>query len=285
MEIDIQSAFSTDPLPQDFVIPGFLAGTVGALVAQGAVGKSFFALQIAASVAAPECDTLNLDIKTHGRVVYYNGEDPEDEIKRRIHALGAALSPTARAGVASKLKIVPAMGMMLDIMNEDHRRRIIDHASGARLIIFDTLSRIHTRDENDNGAMAHLVATFENLANNTGASVLFLHHISKSASFSNGGDHQHAARGASSLTENPRFCAYLSKMTEKEAAKLSNSKDRRPIDKDHARRYIRMGVSKQNYGTHLSEKWLIRTQGGILKPCFLNYAKPEKAEKVKGNWK
>lgn len=51
MAIDLLSAFRLPPPELDFVWPGFLAGTVGALVAPGATGKSFWALEAAMSIA------------------------------------------------------------------------------------------------------------------------------------------------------------------------------------------------------------------------------------------
>lgn len=61
--IDVQAAFENDPPALDFVWPGFLAGTVGALVAPGGAGKSFWALEAAMAVAggdAPGSDLLGL---------------------------------------------------------------------------------------------------------------------------------------------------------------------------------------------------------------------------------
>jgi RecA-family ATPase len=49
--IDIENCFSTEPPPLDFVLPGFLAGTVGGLVSPGGVGKSTFALELCIAVA------------------------------------------------------------------------------------------------------------------------------------------------------------------------------------------------------------------------------------------
>ncbi|MDR2880919.1 MAG: flavodoxin-dependent (E)-4-hydroxy-3-methylbut-2-enyl-diphosphate synthase, partial [Azoarcus sp.] len=51
MAIDLRSAFKNEPPVLDFIWPGFLAGTVGALVAPGATGKSFWALEAAMSIA------------------------------------------------------------------------------------------------------------------------------------------------------------------------------------------------------------------------------------------
>jgi len=271
MAIDILSAFEQEQPPQDFVIPGFLAGTVGALVAPGSTGKSFLALQIAGAVAG--ADSLGLGVAATGRVIYYNAEDPQDEIKRRLHSLGAVLSPDQRQEVVERLTIEPVCGSMLNILNDQHRAGIIKHSEGARLIIFDTLSRIHTAEENDNGAMAQVVAVLENIAKETGGSVLFLHHTSKAAAFNSQGDLQQAARGASSLIDNARWCGYLSKMTEQEAGKLTDRMDRQPISKDRAGFFVRFGVSKQNYGGPIGERWYEKGQGGLLKQVWLKDAK------------
>lgn len=45
MALDIMAAFTNEPPELDFIWPGFLAGTVGALVAPGATGKSFLLLK------------------------------------------------------------------------------------------------------------------------------------------------------------------------------------------------------------------------------------------------
>jgi len=197
--------------------------------------------------------------------VYINAEDPAAEIVRRVHSLGTVLSTEQRSKVAERLTINPVCGVMLNICNDDHRSRIIRHAEGARLIIIDTLSRVHGHDENDNGAMASVVAMLENIAKQTGAGVLFLHHTSKVAMFNSQGDQQHAARGASSLIDNARWCGYLTKMTVAEARKMTGRVDEKSISENQANYYVRFGVSKQNYGKQVPEVWYERTYNGILK--------------------
>jgi RecA-family ATPase len=49
--IDVANCFATEPAQFDFVLPGFLSGTVGGLIAQGGVGKSTFALEVCIAVA------------------------------------------------------------------------------------------------------------------------------------------------------------------------------------------------------------------------------------------
>ncbi|MGS4934027.1 AAA family ATPase [Aeromonas sp. 25-281] len=56
MALDLLAAFEQEPPALDFIWSGFLAGTVGALIAPGATGKSFWALQAAMAVACKESD-------------------------------------------------------------------------------------------------------------------------------------------------------------------------------------------------------------------------------------
>jgi cell division protein FtsX len=51
MAINFMEAFTHEPPELDFIWPGFLAGTVGALVAPGATGKSYWALEAAMALA------------------------------------------------------------------------------------------------------------------------------------------------------------------------------------------------------------------------------------------
>jgi RecA-family ATPase len=276
MALDIMAAFTNEPPELDFIWPGFLAGTVGALVAPGATGKSFWALEAAMSIACSAAggDLVGLKPKHSGRVVYLAGEDPEPELIRRIHAIGQHLNQSAREAIAENLTLEPIMGKRLNIMDDAHLRRVIEYCKGARLIVLDTLSRIHQLDENSNGDMARLVATLEHVAASTGASVLYLHHVSKGSARDGQTDQQQAARGASALIDNARWCGFVAKMTEGEADRLSDrTHDRLPIGSDRRGRFMRFGISKQNYDVPLPDRWYQRKEGGVLVPVELVEAK------------
>jgi RecA-family ATPase len=274
MALDIMAAFTNEPPELDFIWPGFLAGTVGALVAPGATGKSFWALQAAMAVACrvPGGDLLGLSPKYTGRVLYLAGEDPEPALIRRVHAIGKHLNQSAREAIAENLTLEPIMGRRLNIMDEAHLRRVIDYSVDVRLIVLDTLSRIHDLDENSNGAMARLVSTLEYIAATTGASVLYLHHVNKAAAMGGLGDQQQAARGASALIDNARWCGYVTKMSEQEAERLTDrSFDHAPIG-DRRGLFVRFGVSKQNYDVTPTDRWYQRCDGGVLLPVELQEA-------------
>jgi len=265
MAINILEAFTSEPEALDFIWPGFLAGTVGALVAPGATGKSFFALEAAMCVVSPSSNgvLLDLDIERRGGgVVYAAAEDPPVILKKRIHAIGAYLDEDAKKQAAVGLLVEPIMGARLNLMDDDHLKRFKEYSMGARLIIVDTLSRVHTENENDNGAMSGLLQRLEYIAKETTAGVLFLHHIGKAAATGGEGDTQQAARGASALIDNARYAAALTKMTKTEAEAYG-------VDDAMRGFFVRHTVTKNNYGSPLSDQWYRRHEGGVLLPTKL----------------
>lgn len=268
--INILKAFETPPPEQDFIWPGFLSGTVGALVAPGSTGKSMFALQLACAVAGsePGANTTGLHVAKHGPVLYINLEDPPSEIERRLHALGSRFDMVARESIAKNLGVAARVGMPADLMNEKFMRMLLKAGADKRLIIIDTLSRAHGLDENDNGAMARLVARLEMVVRKTGASLLYLHHTSKTAVLGGQGNMAQAARGASALIDNARWCGNLMKMTSDEAETLRESSG---LGIGEARRgfFVRYEIGKQNYGQVENGQWYERTTGGVLRPVHL----------------
>lgn len=272
MAIDILHAFQHEPPQLDFIWPGFLAGTVGALVAPGATGKSFWALEATISIACSVAGADVIDLKPQhtGRVVYLAGEDPEQVLLRRVHAIGKHVNQAAYETIAKNLVIEPILGKRLNVMNEQHLTRVVEFCSDARLIVLDTLSRIHNLDENSNSDMAQLVSTLEYIAISTGASVLYLHHVNKGSAREGQTDQQQAARGASALIDNARWCGFLAKMTENEAKHLSDrAYSRQAIGNDRRGFFVRFGVSKQNYDATPLDKWYERQDAGVLVPVKL----------------
>lgn len=273
--MDILGAFTTEPPALDFIIPGFLSGTVGAMFSPGATGKSFFALELGCAIAGDVhgCDLLDIQPCGHGPVVYYAAEDPEIVLQHRLHAIGSLMPPEARQSVAEGLKIRPVAGRCFDIMSEHKFQEVEEECAGARLIVLDTLSRVHTQDENDNGQMAALLQALEALAFRTGAGVLFLHHVSKAAARDGQGDQQHASRGASVLTDNARFGAAIAKMSKEEAGRWSTDPvSLEPIG-DRRGWFVRYSVPKQNYSKPIEDQWFQRGDGGVLTPVNLYPAK------------
>lgn len=258
--INVLESFTETPEPLDFVLPGMIAGTVGALIAPGGAGKSWFALEIAIALAGGP-DFLGIGIRQTGDVLYLSAEDPALALSHRLHTVSYAVRDTA-TDISAHLEIVSLMGRVVDLNQKVWSDAIKKMAKGKRLVILDTLRRFHCSDENNGGEMASLLGILEGIAGDTGASILFLHHAGKGSVLNGGGDIQQASRGSSVLTDNVRGGQInLAGMTETEA------KNYGVADRGS---YVRVVQSKVNFGGRSLDRWLQRAEGGLLVPVSLD---------------
>jgi len=257
--LDLARALDTEPRPLDFVLPGLLAGTVGSLVAPGATGKSFAALQLLAQVATGK-DLLGLGRHPTGPAVLLSGEDPADVLHARLRALSPHLNENEREDLRAGARVLPCLGKAGDLLDDGKTSAEIERvARGARLVILDTLSRWHTGEENERRDAARVMREMERIAKDTGAAIIFLHHTSKAAAMEGNGDRQQASRGSSVFVDEARWVAFLQTMTPEEARARGCAEEER-------RRYVRFGVSKANYCAPQVDIWLRREAGGVLVP-------------------
>jgi hypothetical protein len=189
--------------------------------------------------------------------------------------MAAYLSPDERLKTAQNCYVIDIRGKRTDIMEDESCYKIIAMCRGARLVIVDTLNRIHGLNENDNGDMARFINQIEHIAVETGAAILMCHHTSKLAHFEGRSNEQQSARGASALVDNTRFTGFVSKMTKEQSSDLSLHENGRPIGDDNRDRYVQFGVAKQNYGEPVSNCWYRREEGGVLIPIMLYEAKKD----------
>lgn len=256
--IDLLSAFQNRPAAIDMVLPGMIAGTVGALVAQGGAGKSWIALELAVAVAGGP-DLLGMGIAARGPVLYLPAEDPHLALEHRFHAVAPQLDAEARQTLSEHLEVIPLMGRSVDLLVPAWVEVVARLGDGRRLIVLDTLRRFHTGDENSGSDMARLLGVLEQICERTGASILFLHHSSKGAALNGGSDQQQASRGSSVLVDNIRGGQFnVSGMTEAEA---------RTYEIEDRRSYVRLSQAKANFGPPMADRWLQRTDGGLLLPA------------------
>ncbi len=259
--LEIAKLFQKEPPALDFVISGLLVGTVGSIVAPGSVGKSFFALQTAIAVASASqsFDLLRLGEVKKGRVLVLAAEDPEQVIWHRMHAIGRHLPESVRKDVIENMVIVPCLGDGIDITDprwEEDLRQLFERTK-PRLVFIDTLTRVHSKDENAAMDAKEIMQILEALANEFGCAVVFLHHVSKAAALGGLVELQQAARGSSVFVDNSRWQSFLAVMSSEEAKVAGIS------DTDR-RRYVRWNTPKQNYGPPRPDQWFVRGEGGIL---------------------
>ena len=276
--LDIKAMLNTQPEPFDFVLPALVAGTVGLILSPGGVGKSYFMLIAAISIAVG-VDFLGLGKLKMGRVVIVAAEDPALAIHHRIKAIQEhlCLSEEQSDLLDANLHIYPTIGFDIDVMDRDCLQWLKDISAGARLVVLDTLTRVHSIDENKASDAKSVMFAFEKLACG-GPAVVLPHHISKSATTNESTDNAQAARGSSVWPDNSRWSSFISVMSKTEAKALN-------IDEGKRTKYLKWNVSKQSYAAPMPDLWLERMKGGVLLPAgFATAARDKITEQVSVNY-
>ena len=282
--LNIQHILTTSPPPQDHVLPGLLAGTVGMLAGPGGVGKTMFELQLAMAVACggeicgglfEKWEVSASEPRKPGRVVMVVAEESHDVIWHRLHAvvatlferpelLGIEADPEKLIKLWSEnLHIYPLDGMPRvtlidrDLEVTDNFKQLMTACDGARLVIVDPIRRFHSCDENDSGAMTALVQSLQQASAWTKAAIIFAQHVNRASMQTGIGDTAGAARGSTALTDGVRWQLNLSEPT-KEVARS------RGIDVDDRKRFVMVDIAKANYLPPQRTEMLERLPGGVL---------------------
>jgi archaellum biogenesis ATPase FlaH len=143
------------------------------LVGEPNVGKSWLSLSLAVAMADNRSTWLGHEVSNHGKVLYVDEENPHDVVYHRLRQLGITSF--------DNIRYLHRQGVRLD-RNFD---RLLDEAIAyePKMIVLDSLTRFHTKDENNAGEMAKLFNDSINvLCRETGAAVVILHHTNKSDS-------------------------------------------------------------------------------------------------------
>lgn len=213
--------FVTRPQPLKFIFKGFMAGTVGIFGGPGGSGKSHIGEQLVISY----CDTSEkinfggLFNNQRGRAGYFSNEDPAAVLHHRLHKLGLYygindmpnLSVVTAAGIDFKLVSKNSSGY---VVNQKVKDYLLSFCDKKDFVIIDTLRRLHSLKENDDGDMAEILGQIENIAAQTGAAILILAHVRKAGT--DDGNGKDAIRGSSVLTDNTRFTGLLQRPKKKE---------------------------------------------------------------------
>ena len=224
------------------------------LASPGGLGKSMFVLEILTAVATGR-DITDGAIKTSsiGPCTYLCLEDPQFIIHNRIRNLMAFLHPNFREKLKENLSIyvnkeifelVDANG----IINEKNFNELKKIAENQKLIVVDTLRRVHSADENKAGQMSALLQVFEVIAKETKTAFLLVHHTGKNT--------DSKSRGSSVLYDNIRYQINLEPVVKKEASNLGIA--------NHTRA-IRLINTKSNYAPLEPERLLYRIDHGVLR--------------------
>jgi 5S rRNA maturation endonuclease (ribonuclease M5) len=165
---------SAEPPAYNWLVQGLICkGDTTLLVGEPNVGKSWISLSLAVAMADGHSTWLGHQMNGHGKVLYVDEENPHDVVYRRLHQLGIQNF--------DNLRYLHRQGVRLD-RNFD---KLLDEAITYQpsMIVLDSLTRFHTKDENNAGEMAKLFNDSINvLCRETGACIVILHHTNKSDS-------------------------------------------------------------------------------------------------------
>jgi RecA-family ATPase len=164
-------------------------GDVSSLGGDGGSGKTMLALQLATAMARGAQDWLGAVVNP-GPVVFLSGEEPEDEIRRRVARIAArqgfdcdALAdlhfwfPSDFAGCTFA---TPGPG---GVMQATPLFRSVEAAIGERrpaLVVLDNVAAVFAGNQNDRVMVRTFVNLFRGMARATGCGVLLLDHPSLS---------------------------------------------------------------------------------------------------------
>ncbi|WP_067587385.1 AAA family ATPase [Endozoicomonas ascidiicola] len=203
--VDLMNLSYEGRKPMDFILPGFLAGTVGSVIGAGGGSKSLLSQIISFNVGGVKSVDLDIGDIPVGRSVFISCEDPKIVTEDRALAIKEYCTQEEWEMVARNVDIKCFSEYSIDIMDDRWFKLFVEMLEGTRLAIIDTLSLIHSYDENVNTDMKKIISRFRQICEITGSGILFIHHANKGTVLSGNADSQQAARGASSITDNVRF--------------------------------------------------------------------------------
>jgi AAA domain/Primase C terminal 2 (PriCT-2)/RepB DNA-primase from phage plasmid len=224
-------------------VRGFLSATIG----PGGLGKTSLELVEAAGMVVGRDLIRGTTSPRKLRVWYWNLEDPQDEIDRRIAAilLHYKIDPAEIEGslfvnceeplvIATRVHdaTVVAEPVINGLVSEIRRLQI-------DALIVDPFVSSHKVPENDNGAIDTVAAAWSGIGRECNCAVELAHHIRKPSSGSTSEITVDDARGAGSLKDKGRSVRVLNVMSKEEAEKVG-------IKPEQRRRYFRVDDGKTN---------------------------------------
>ena len=202
--VDAGTWITNEPPPVDAVLTDtFDMGDKIPIIGSSKSRKSFFALQLALSLASGLPKILNWNIPKHRRVLVVQMEVKPHHYWRRLRNMARKLGLSV-ADLGGRLSVASLRGREVD----EALLTALAKRQKAEVIIVDPLYKLLDGDENLASDMKPTLALFDRLAEATGAAVLFVHHNSKGSA----GDKATRDRGAGSgvLARDFDACLYLS---------------------------------------------------------------------------
>jgi hypothetical protein len=225
--------------PREFLYkPNYIRRFTTGTLAHGAIGKSILLMTEAVAIASG-MPLLGTEPRGTFRVVYWNGEDPQDELDRRFAAIRKHYEVPADA-TGDRLFVDSGRTLPINVVTLDPKTRmaipqdvdaivaalIADHID---ILTIDPSVASHSVPENQNEMAEKVAQAWNDVAERANVAVHLAHHAVKAR-----GREVEAMdfRGGGASLAKLRHLRVLNRMTGDEAKKAS-------IEPDNAWRYIR----------------------------------------------
>lgn len=249
-----------DLQPTPWLVYGLLLRrAVTVVAAAGGTGKTQLTIQAAIAWALGE-DFAGWRPMRPLRVAFISGEEPVDELQRRIAASildrGESFEGTMKALdgrlytfdtknialVEKDAEGVIRRTALFDSIQQLVKEKTID------IVVVDPTIRAHSGLDENSAEMQNLHNAADAIAVAGNCAVMLVHHIRKS---SRGNvDDQSGVRGASALVDASRVTLMLANMTPEEAKEILPAEEQ-----PHYAEYVKYKDPKQNYGPTSPVRW------------------------------
>ena len=232
---------------RQWIVPGLLLRrNVTLLVAPPGSGKSLLTLQMGLMMASG-MTWGGWRPRKKCKVLIINAEDDNDEMRRRLYAAYGEMEITTLDELRDRLAIAEAPGDIIIAKADSRTKTVIAQPMVKRLIatviehqfdvlIVDPFAETFEGDENSNSELKWAAVLWRQIARDTGAAVMLVHHTRK---FGAEAGNMDSARGGGALVGVARIVSTLFAMTEEEAVIFGVKPDDRHL-------YLRFDDAKAN---------------------------------------
>lgn len=278
--------YDETPAPVEHVLwPYFQTKEVAQVAGQAGTSKTTWMLYAAAAIATGT-PFFGIPQKGCHRVLYCMLERHSNSFRSRWHKVAHHIAdsmadePGTRAKFLKNLRansFAKALaGENLNLVEFKHQQWVLTpvvdeliaqlKAASIKVLVLDPLSRLHGGDE-DGATMSAITKAFERIVQQTGCTIIFVHHAGKDASAKGG---KYAGRGSSVLTDNTSETISMEEFRPTDRSKLGDLSALRP-DEEYAD-IIRVEHARCSDGAPAPVQYLVRAvDTGLLRPITVRH--------------